>query len=143
MGHRASDNLIRIAAVLAVMTPVLVSCNDGHTTTGDSMSGGRAAAEPSGPALDFGEDWADAAPSRGTGSTSPEQPVWGVVLMTFTDDGHQIAASNMLRALPTIDPKLSIGRATVFAVTVEKPGGVVVSDKGAAGTFVTVAAAPE
>lgn len=42
-----------------------------------------------------------------------------------------------------IDPKLSIGRATVFAVTVEKPGGVVVSDKGAAGTFVTVAAAPE
>jgi hypothetical protein len=29
-----------------------------------------------------------------------------------------------------IDPKLPVGQPTLFAITVERPGGVVVSDQG-------------
>lgn len=67
------------------------------------------------------------------GDRPSEPPVDGGVF-NVTSEGEVVVP---------IDPKLSIGRASVFAVTVEKPGGVVVSEKGSAGTFVTVAAAGE
>ncbi len=70
---------------------------------GDRPSGGGGTP---GAGDDWGEDWAD---SEGTAGETASF-TWGIVLATFSAEGHQAAAARTVAQLPDIDPRLAEAR---------------------------------
>jgi hypothetical protein len=133
----------RTAAGFAVAIAAMVSGCD-HGAAKGSMAGAEASrraaieswmwdpAEPAGGGTaafaDFGQDWDDglpsplaragtAAPASASGPVAGKEPrsYWSIVLKTFTDEGHDQAAANMIASLPRVEPRLGAAHAHAVA----------------------------
>lgn len=119
----SSYKSVLLAAIVAIATILASACSNGPseqsalssrgtgTLPGENDRGGRTQAE-----LDLGEDWqAESGRSTraGDGQVQPAQgrsSFWTLLLGTYTDEGHQAAAANMVRSCATIDARLGAAR---------------------------------
>jgi hypothetical protein len=111
-------------AALVAIAPILLGACTSDPSGQDSLSGRRAGVLPGEDRrrdrgqgeLDLGEDWhADSGqPARaGADRVPPDEgrsSFWTVLLGTYTDEGHEAAAANMVRSCATIDARLGAAR---------------------------------
>jgi hypothetical protein len=114
----SSHKSVLLAAFVTIAAILAAACSSPDTTSegpaGSSFSDDQVAGTRT--ILDLGEDW-QVAPGRPAGRGDDRaQPAegrsyyWTILLGSYTNEGHQSAAANMVRSCATIDARLGAAR---------------------------------
>jgi hypothetical protein len=114
----SSHKSVLLTAFVAIIAILIGACSS-QTTSSDQPNGSSFDANRGGTMradLDLGEDW-QAEPGQSGRRADDRHPAeqgrsffWTVLLGTYTDEGHENAAANMVRSCASIDPRLAAAR---------------------------------
>jgi hypothetical protein len=115
----SSHKSVYFAAALALTTILVGACSTPGTSSPSGPTDSFLDARRNGATqadLDLGEDWQGEAGGSGRVGADDFPPgqgrsyVWTILLGTYTDEGHENAAANMVRNCATIDARLGAAR---------------------------------
>jgi hypothetical protein len=107
-GLPAAAAFLSLAGAVAGILGAAGGCEKGPSASPRTMS--EPEAVTIGRVDDWGEDWAPGATPTADRATTSGGATWSVVLGTYSQDGHALAAANMVRDLPRIAPELAAAR---------------------------------